>query len=217
MTKTIGVIPAGGNAERFNGIAKEMLPISADDCALTRCIKSMKLGGADEIWIATRQEKISEIFRVVGHSEDVLIRAQVGGYRGLWEVVAAIGESEKADWYYFAMPDTVYPVDVFMRDKKADASCGVFWTDKPHRFGVVSEGRITDKPADVTGTVVAWGVWIWSAAAMDVLAKACRETQDFTAALNVLIQRYPVDAFLMPYYYDFAAFEDYREFICQSI
>ena len=216
MTKVIGIIPAGGNAERFNGIAKEMLPISADDCALTRCIKSMKLGGADEIFIASTQGKVAEHWTLADYAKDVVIRVQAKGFRGLWEVIAAIGESEKADWYYFAMPDTVYPVDVFKREKKHDASCGVFWTDKPHRFGVVRDGKITDKPAEVTGAVVAWGVWIWSGAAMGVLAKACRETQNHTAALNVLIQRYPVDAFLMPYYYDFAAFEDYRDFLCQQ-
>lgn len=214
MTKTIGIIPAGGKAERFKGLSKELLPVSPNDCALSRCVKSMKMGEADAIVIASNQERLLEHELVAVQNKNVVVRVQANGFQGLWEVLAVIGESTEADWYYFAMPDTVYPADVFMRQKNNDVSCGVFQTNKPERFGVVSEGKILDKPQGLTGTHLAWGVWTWSGAAMGVLAKAARETQDHTAALNVMISQFPVEAFLLPYYYDFASFEDYTEFLC---
>lgn len=216
MTHTIGIIPAGGKAERFKGLAKELLPVSNEDCALSRCVKSMQMGLADEIYIASRQDRVAEHYRVTEKIGNIVLSAV--GYRGLWEFVATVGEKAKADWYYFAMPDTVYPVNVFMREKTKDVACGMFRTSQPHRFGVVSEGKIIDKPEGMTDMAIAWGLWIWSAAAMEVLTQACRETQDHTAALNVLIGKFgtEIDAFLMPYYYDFATFEDYTEFLCSQ-
>ena len=53
MTRVLGIIPAGGNASRFNGLYKELLPISNEACGLTRCINSMLLGKAEKIVIAT--------------------------------------------------------------------------------------------------------------------------------------------------------------------
>jgi dTDP-glucose pyrophosphorylase len=215
MTKTIGIIPAGGKADRFKGIAKELLPVSPNDCALSRVIKSMRMGEADEIYIGSRRERVAEHWQIADQHKGVSVITHADGFGGMWDVIATVAAKGKADWYYFAMADTVYPADVFMREKKNDVSCGVFQTNKPERFGVVADGRITDKPQGLTGTHLAWGVWIFSGAAMDALAKACRETKDHTAALNALIAAFPVDAFVMPYYYDLASFEDYAEFLCQ--
>jgi hypothetical protein len=210
MTNIVGIIPAGGKAERFRGMAKELLPISQTDCALTRAIRAMQDGGADEVYIATSQAKTLEHYKAVAGLHGVHLTARE--FRGLWEVIAFIGESAKADLYYFAMADTVFPDDAFKRDTSHDVTCGAFYTKKAGRFGILAGNRIVDKNPSLVGD--AWGVWIWTADAMECLVKACRETRDHTAALNRLLDRFGVDTFYMPYYYDFAAFEDYTEFLC---
>ena len=210
MTNIVGIIPAGGNADRFHGLAKELLPVSADDCALTRVIRAMRNGDAGEIYIASRHDRVTEHYRVTQHIKNVNIMAF--GFRGLWDVIAVIGEKAQADFYYFAMADTVFPLDTFARDTSHDVTCGAFYTDKPSRFGILGTNRIVDKSPDLIGD--AWGVWIWTADAMEFLVRACRETQDHTAALNKLLGRFGLDIFWMAYYYDFASFDDYAEFLC---
>jgi hypothetical protein len=212
MTKTVGIIPAGGSAYRFRGLAKELLPVSPDNCALSRCIKSMQIGGADKVYIASRQDKITEHWRVIEQVQGVSLTARP--FAALWEFVAYIGENVIADRYYFAMADTVFPLDTFTRDTGHDVTAGLFYTAKRGRFGILAGNVIVDKHPDLIGD--AWGVWIWSRDAMEYLAAACRDTRDHTAALNLLLAHFGRDCFYMPYYYDFAAFEDYREFLCQA-
>lgn len=209
MTKTIGIIPAGGNAERFKGLSKELLPVSVDDCAMSRCIKSMQIGGATEIYIATKQDKIKDHWQVIKDMSGIHLTARE--FRGLWDFIAFMGESVKADRYFFAMPDTVYPTHVFINDTPANVTCGTFRTFKPYRFGILCGNVIEDK-TDKLG--YAWGVWVWSRKAMEFLANACRETKNHTGALNLMLARFGVDTFEMSYYYDFATFEDYMEFLC---
>jgi hypothetical protein len=211
MTKTLGVIPAGGSAFRFRGLAKELLPVSPDDCALSRCIKAMQIGGAEEIYIATRHDKLNDHWKVIEQVRGVHLTARP--FASLWDFLAYIGENVKADRYFFAMPDTVFPMDTFTRDTGHDVTAGLFYTDKPGRFGILAGNLIVDKHPELIGD--AWGVWIWTRDAMEYLAAACREERDHTKALNKLLERFGRDAFWMPYYYDFATFEDYVEFLCQ--
>lgn len=210
MTEIVGLIPAGGSAYRFKGLAKELLPISADECGLSRCIKAMQEGGASRICIATRQDKVNEHWRVIENVGGVHLTARP--FAGLWEFIASIGENKKADRYYFAMPDTVFPLDVFQHDTGHDVTAGVFFTKKTGRFGILCGTHIVDKSPDLIGD--AWGVWIWSADAMALLAKSCRETKDHTAALNITLARFGVSKFYMQYYFDFACFDDYMEYLC---
>lgn len=211
MTNIIGIIPAGGKAERFKGLHKELLPVSVGDCALTRCVRAMQDGGANEIYIASRHDKTTEHWNAVQNFQGVHLTAR--DFVGLWECIAVLGETCKADLYYFAMADTVFPPDAFMRDARHDVTCGAFYTKKAGRFGIIAGNCIVDKSPSLVGD--AWGVWIWSADAMAYLAAACRETRNHTAALNKLLERFGVEKFFMPYYYDFATFADYVEFLCQ--
>jgi hypothetical protein len=210
MTKTVGLIPAGGSALRFKGVWKELLPISQTDCALSRCIKAMQSGGAESIYVATKPEKIAEHWKVIENIGGVHLTARP--FASLWEFIARTGETVKADKYFFAMPDTVFPVDAFQRDARHDVTCGAFYTKKAGRFGILTGNHVVDKSPSLIGD--AWGVWIWSGEAMEYLTAKCRETKDHTAALNCMLERFGVDTFYMPYYYDFAAFEDYTEFLC---
>jgi hypothetical protein len=209
--KTIGIIPAGGSAYRFRGLAKELLPVSPDDCALSRCIKAMQEGGAEHVYIASRHDKLNDHWRIIEQVRGVHLTARP--FASLWDFIAYMGENVKADRYYFAMADTVFPMDAFIRDTGHDVTAGLFFTQKPGRFGILTGNYIVDKHPDLIGD--AWGVWIWSRDAMEYLAAACRGEKDHTKALNLLLARFGVQTFYMPYYYDFAAFEDYREFLCR--
>ena len=160
--KSIGIIPAGGSAYRFRGLAKELLPVSPDECALTRCVRAMQNGGADEVHVASRHDRITEHWRVIEQMGGGHITARPFG--NWWEFVRYIGRNIDADRYYFAMPDTVFPLDTFARTFTADVSAGVFHTDKPGRFGILAGDVIVDKHPDLTG--YAWGVWSWSRLAM---------------------------------------------------
>ena len=88
-------------------------------------------------------------------------------------------------------------------------------TSKPERFGIISGGQIVDKRPrwETHGPFYAWGAWAWSRQAMTYLCEMLRETHDHTKGLNLLIKRYPPAAFPLDYYYDFAAFDDYRTFL----
>ena len=206
--KSIGIIPAGGSAYRFRGMAKELLPVSPDECALTRCVRAMQNGGADEVHVASRHDKITEHWRVIEQMGGGHITARPFG--NWWEFVRYIGRNIDADRYYFAMPDTVFPLDTFARTFTADVSAGVFHTDKPGRFGILAGDVIVDKHPDLTG--YAWGVWAWSRLAMRHIVQT--EAADSVTGLNSLLAHFGAATFKLAYYYDFAAFEDYREFLC---
>lgn len=210
MTDVLGIIPAGGLAERFQGVDKELLPISRTDCGLTRCIQTMQLGGANDILLFTNRKKLMNHWNRIKDLQGVRMYAQE--LRGLWEVIAEAGKTI-AKWYYFAMPDTVFPLNTFMHDK-ADVLAGTFITNSPERFGVFHGNVIVDKRPD-DGIFTAWGVWIWSEKSMRTLIKTCLETHDLTQALNTIIGS-ELKTFPLAYYHDFASFEDYKDFICHS-
>lgn len=208
MSRVIGILPAGGTAARFNGLAKELLPVSNGECALSRCARTMLDCGAEEVVILSSWNKANlHICALSGLPVQVI----ANDYRGVWETITRAGELE-ADWYYFAMPDTVFPTDVFKVPKTSDVMVGLFETNKPERFGMLRGSKIVDKKPGPSGC--AWGAWIWSRKAMEYLAEVLPLVQDHTRGMNMLIDRFNFSTFPLAYYYDFAAFEDYREFLC---
>lgn len=212
MTRTVGIIPAGGQAGRFNGVMKELLPISQEECGLTRTIATMQAGGANEVWIVTNREKITAHWHAAGQIPGVHFKSHE--CKGVWEAIALCADVP-ADWYYFAMPDTIYPAEAFVREPKFPVTAGTFYTDKPERYGMLRRNLIVDKEPGLPGN--AWGVWMWSFDAFQTLTAALGQLQDHTKALNVLISRYGVETFSMGFYYDFATFADYREYLCTLI
>lgn len=212
MIDTLGIIPAGGKAVRFGGIYKELLPISENECGLSRCIRSMRRGGAGKIVVATNWIRYEHI------NLDVTVLE--GEYLGMWEVIEhmeSLGNYYNVNRYLFAMPDTVYPLDIFERMPKDEPVCiGTFETAEPQRFGVIHDGRIVDKQKLEPGMYKAWGVWSWSGDVMPVLVDALRAKKDHTAAFNLILDAFGYHETEMKYYYDFASFEHYRDFLCNT-
>lgn len=203
---SLGIVPAGGQASRFNGLAKELLPVSDTECALTRCVQAIP---ADEVYVFTTPEKYSlhhDALEFVDHAHLIERHCE-----GLWEVVKLAVVWRSVDWYYFAMPDTVFPHDAF-NVAPGQLKCGTFLTDRTERFGMVYGNKIVDKqPGGKPG--LAWGAWIWSRQVALDLAEACEQLEDYTEALNVILKRYSMEQFPLRYYYDFASFADYSNFI----
>jgi hypothetical protein len=208
--KSIGILPAGGNATRFRGIAKELLPVSPAECALSRAVRAMQNGGASEIYIASRHDRLPEHWRAIENTGGCHLTAKP--FRRWWEFVRYIGRTVEADRYYFAMPDTVFPLDAFAREVTAEVTAGAFYTDKPGRFGILSGNVILDKHPTLAGH--AWGVWIWTRAAMESIVRYAAANHD--TGLNRLLAEFGLQTFGLDYYYDFATFEDYTEFLCQA-
>ena len=212
MTKRLGIIPAGGQAERFNGVYKELLPISQEECGLTRCIAAMLNGEADKIVIATNPRKFKRLQEAVKGIPNV--QFYVKDFHGVWEVLADIGDIP-AERYFFGMPDTIFPLDVFKDAPNNDVVIGEFHTKKTNRFGVLWDGHILDKrDLPLNGGYPAWGTWNWSSDAMKFLVRSARRYRNHTPAMESTMQRFGSVSVFMPFYFDFACFEDYKEFLC---
>lgn len=203
MDRTIGIIPAGGAALRFRGLQKELLPVSETETALDRCIFSMFVGGADEIFIITNNS------RNIVHKTATVIYKDHPKLSDVFITAANL----KAEWYYFSLPDTVYPTNIFTAKKTAPLMVGTFLTDKPERFGMIRNGQIVDKQPGAPGK--AWGALILDSASMIYLASQAVKTYNHTAALNALLNL-GYDEFPIEYYYDFATYNDYVEYVCRT-
>ncbi len=210
MGKIIGIIPARGKAVRFGGQLKELLPISNNECGLSRCIENMMRGGADEIILQSTSEKES-FHRVVTQNYALVQIACAPNGRGLWHEIREITHYP-ASQYLFAMPDTIMPYTVFENIKDLDVSIGIFHTDNSERFGMLRDRKIVDKQPGEPG--YAYGAFVWSALAAEYLVEACNKYKDHTKALNALLSRFDVNMFVIDYYCDFASFSDYKRYIC---
>lgn len=205
MSTSLAIVPAGGKAVRFNGLPKELLPVSQDECALTRCVSAF---GTDGVLVFSNHDKYDLHKAALDGMPGV--RLVTWPCNGLAEVISLGINAQIADWYYFAMPDTVFPTDAFPEPNHA-VMCGTFLTDEPERFGMLRGDTLVDKEPGPPG--FAWGAWIWSRVAAEFLADACDKFQDYTPALNALIAKFGMEQFPLRYYYDLASFKDYRKFL----
>jgi hypothetical protein len=200
----LGILPAAGNATRFGGIYKELLPIG-EKCILERAVETLAM--CDEILLVTNQEKIGEQARVLGPAVRYAIQE---GDNGMW---SAIEESFyiQAECYYFMMPDCV--VGDFWRPMRDNYkfTMGIFETNTPERFGVIQDGRIIDKDPSLEKPATAWGVLSWRREVVDFWESA--EVTDYTEAFNQAMEAFGYDTFLLEYYYDMASFEDYERYV----
>lgn len=207
----LGVVPSAGMGKRWGGFFKEFLPVSEKDKCIDRTVKAMRSGGAEKIMIISNPFKISEHSYHFRDTNDVFFTTQkkdLDLYGAVYESLTFAGE-----YNLFAMPDTIFPIDTFSRNfSSTDLWFGYFQTNKPERFGVILEDRISDKNPYLSGkgSFPAWGVVVWSeAVAKFWLRNPNIKTND--EALNMAIRRFGFKSFPLKYYYDFASFSDYKE------
>jgi len=202
MTR-LGIIPAGGKAERFGGVMKEMLPCG-DMTLLERCVSAMERAGADEIVVLTTPEKIAVHARAL-QGNNVTFRLSRGT---LW---ASMCEAMNfgADEYLFAMPDTYFPLDA-LKDRFGNFFMGLFRTDTPARFGVYHEGQIWDKYFE-SGEYLAWGVLSWSRKVANFWKG--KHYDNHTCAFNDALRNFGTVVAILYFYNDMASFSDYRKLV----
>ena len=116
----------------------------------------------------------------------------------------------KADYYLFAMPDTLFS-DFPKEIDESKFLVGLFDTTEGQKFGVW-DGMIDDKNPENQGLPKkAWGLLGWPYSVMQIL----RETYltDHTEAFNLALELTPHETFQMDHYYDIADYEAYRELV----
>ena len=205
MTR-LGIIPAGGQALRFGGTLKEMLPCK-ENTLLERAVMAMNTGYADDVVVITTPEKIG-IHAAQLKNRNVWYRLALGS---LWASLEDVMRIEY-DQYMFAMPDTYFPGDCFDDDHEGDFRLGVFKTNTPSRFGVVHEDVIWDKYFDA-GEYEAYGVVLWSSKVADFWAENSSKIRTHTDAFNLAMDEFGFELFNLDYYYDMASFDDYRKLV----
>ena len=116
----------------------------------------------------------------------------------------------EADYYFFAMPDTVFPETVFPHPPHPSfMMLGLFDTLEGHRYGVWRDGRIDDKNPENRGQLLkAWGVLGWPQSVMKILGETY--LTNHTDALNLALEQVKHYTVSIDSYYDFASFEEYR-------
>jgi hypothetical protein len=205
MTERKGIIPAAGQAERFGGTLKELLPVSEGYPLIERAYDALVIGGCSDIIVVTSLAKLGAIATVL---PGCTYRIQAGAT--LWSAIIENLDAE-ARRMCFAMPDTYFNSSAFERDFPAELTFGVFETDKPERFGMVRDRFIVDKMPGEPGQ--AWGVIVWSELVSRLWLKHASQINNYTDALNMAIHKYGYETFDLEYYFDAANMSGYREIL----
>lgn len=209
MIERLGIIPAAGKANRFDGILKEMLPLHDCVTPLKHSLNAMQAAKADAVLLITNREKLMTHANHL-HQWRVYYAVQLE-HSDIW---GAICESLPIHgrMNYFAMPDTYYPVNVF--GGCVDHFCiNWFETNMPERFGVLTEQGIINKMALGTGKYKAWGTLAWSSEVAQFWMRNIDRIKDYTTAFNMAIDTFGFSLKKMDFYYDMATMDDYRELI----
>lgn len=208
----LGVIPAAGKGSRWGGYYKELLPVGNKKWMIDKTITTMFLGGAEDILVVSNKEKIHTH---VQHLEKY-------GFHRLWytiqredkDIYGAIYESLSlaGEYNLFAMPDTFIPDNTFVREFTKDFYLGIFKTDKPERFGVLTDsGDVVNKDASLKGVHDAWGTIVWSKEVAEFWKNLDIDT--YTTAINLAISTFGLNTFQMDYYFDLATWGDYASLL----
>jgi len=200
----LGIVPAAGKSERFGGTLKELLPYEGESF-LRRTVRIL-MARCDYVVVITNPQKIAAHSWELAPFGNVYLVVQQGT-----NLLAAIKSvTLKADYYLFAMPDTLFS-DFPKEIDESKFMIGLFNTTEGHKFGVWN-GMIDDKNPENEGLPKkAWGLLGWPYSAMQIL----RETYltEHTEAFNLALELTPHETFQMDYYYDIADFESYRELV----
>ena len=207
--KTLGIIPAAGNASRFNRTPKELLPVGDGLSLLMRTVSMMRFY-ADDVVIITKPSKAPI------HMIDVGAKAIYLPQEGDNDIFSAIMTAVRipAERYLFAMPDTFIPPAAFSNMPSSMFSLGLFDTDKPERFGVLQDKRIANKKRDIEPPCMAWGVLSWTQEVVEHWRKV--EPENYTHAINCAMAQFGFATWKLDYYYDMATFDDYSKFIRET-
>ena len=200
---SLGIIPAGGQANRFGGTMKELLPCG-DYSLLERAVFAMSQV-CDDVLVISSPEKVGAHAKVLRATRAIYSMARVS----LWESIKD-ANAMMYEMYYFAMPDTYFPLMAMKQPIRDDFNLWLFETDQPERFGVVKDDYIFDKQI-FKGTHKAWGLLSWSWAVVDYWRD--NHYANHTEAFNAALKTFGHSTFDLAYYFDCASFGDYRKLV----
>lgn len=225
----LGVVPAAGTATRFGGTRKELLPISKNEAVIDRSMTA--LGRAtDAILVVTSQEKLPILAQYLDsrqYGAPVFYAIQGGGNDIMGAILTAL--DFPAERYLFAMPDTLIEDDAFAIYPSTDFSMGLFETDTPERFGVLTGRRIFNKQAAAhlssPSPWPAWGILSWTQQCayywqelvlryrLDAnIVDGINDELDYTTAINGAIERFGLSHWQMGTYRDMADIYEYQAY-----
>ena len=206
----VGIVPAAGKAERFGGLLKELLPWDSGESLLHRTVRILwKV--SDAVVVISNPDKIAQHAQELEGFSNVCFVLQNGDtlLSGIRSVTL------EADYYFFAMPDTVFPETVFPHPPHLSfMMIGLFDTLEGHRYGVWRDSRIDDKNPENRGQFLkAWGVLGWPQSVMRILYETY--LTHHTDALNLALEQVKHYTIQMDYYHDVADHEAYRDLVAR--
>lgn len=207
---SVGVIAAGGQATRFNGYPKYMLPIPYKKpiSLLQYHINSLRRY-CDYVIVVGTEDNYELLDEVVNDCEVV---SESYGH-GMYGALEAAMEKFPAYSYRFAMADTWFPPAVWGEYENEDVWFGTFNTEEPERFGCfVDYDKIVDKPKG-SEFLEAWGCFAISWKARSYLLQR-KDIVDYTSALNALISEFGYMTSPIVYF-DMATMDKYQEFLAE--
>lgn len=203
----LGIVPAAGNATRWDGYPKELLPISSSETFMSRAVDSLKMCGCETVLVISNPSKIHLHAYHLRDHEQVLLAMQQG--KELWAAFETALETP-ADEYFFLMPDTYVPSRPFPPSLDKEFGMGLFETEEPERFGVLRGDRIIDKQSGES-PCQAWGVLAWTGSVAQYWKS--RSYSSHTEAINDALQVFGYDSWHLDYYCDMGSMKLYIEFL----
>lgn len=210
------ILPAGGRAERFDGIYKELLPIGPCEFLLSAAIRRGYALGADRALVISNRDKRPTHERFLArHASKFAVELSVRSENdeNLWTALRREIPLDEAS--FLVLPDTSWSCPGRI-PSGVDLAFGTFETDEPHRFSLVEDGRILTKPEGLTGRWQAWGCVYWSAAVARFWHEYQREHGEYDhydRAFEHAMQEFGHETFPILDYRDMGNWDAYASFM----
>jgi len=210
------ILPAGGRAERFDGIYKELLPIGESDFLLSAAIRRASALGADRALVISSRDKHSTHTQFLArHASAYAVELSVRSEQDehLWAALRRAIPTDEAG--LLMLPDTTWTCDARIPEG-ADLAFGVFTTDEPHRFSLVHDRRILTKPTGLAGRWNAWGCVYWSARVAGFWQREERrhgEYPEYDRAFEAAMAEFGHETFPIGDYHDLGTWAAYAAFM----
>lgn len=210
-----GLIPAAGNAERFGGLEKFLLPVGRDGIpAIVNCARTLLELGCTSLVVVTTAERVGIISSKLARFNTTPISYVIGG-ESMWESLLN-GIRTINDYIVISMPDTV--VEIKNPPLKWETfHMGLFYTPEPQKFSVYDEFKklIITKDVSLRDGFAhrAWGI---IGIDQNFARKALLTSifADYDEAFNYLLNKYnDIGDFHIDSYYDIGNFKDYRYYL----
>lgn len=205
------LILAGGNAERFGGIPKEMLPCGENKTFLSRLIEHVRenVNDIDDVTVVSNSEKI-HLHKKVPGIDNILIRPELNF--GLYDAIS-LGQSLETGTLVL-LADTHFN-SKFEFNRDTPLSFGLFPTRHPERFSVIDyNGIIRTKSKNLHQWYhSAWGCFYYTPIVAQYIREYGGVITDYDVILQSCIDTFGYQPFTLYDYYDIGTYERYIEWI----